>query len=89
MLLAVLGCRLGILAQDGPVVINEIMYHPPPAIPEVPAKEWLELYNSGTEAVDLTGWHFAKGITFTFTNTTIPAGGYLVVTANRLSLIHI
>ncbi len=83
MLLAVLGCRLGMLAQDGPVVINEIMYHPQPAIPEVPAKEWLELYNRGTEAVDLTGWHFAKGITFTFTNTTIPAGGYLVVAANR------
>ena len=65
------------------VVINEIMYHSPPAVPEDPSKEWLELYNGGTNAVDLNGWSFAKGISFTFTNTSLSAGGYLVVAANR------
>ncbi|HWI58899.1 MAG TPA: lamin tail domain-containing protein, partial [Bacillota bacterium] len=67
----------------GQLLINEIMYHPPPAIPEAPSKEWIELYNSGTNAVDLSGWRFTKGLSFTFTNVTLPAGGYLVVAANR------
>jgi hypothetical protein len=70
-------------SAPGQVLINEIMYHPLPAVPEDPAKEWLELYNAGTNAVDLTGWRFSKGVGFTFTNTVLPAGGYLVVAANR------
>lgn len=69
-------------SSHGQILINEIMYHPPPAVPEVPAKEWIELYNQGTNAVDLNGWHFTKGIDFTFTNVSLPAGGYLVVAAN-------
>ncbi|HEY5910104.1 MAG TPA: lamin tail domain-containing protein [Verrucomicrobiae bacterium] len=65
------------------IVINEIMYHPPPAIPEDPAKEWVELYNTGTNAVNLTGWRFTKGISYTFTNVSLDVGGYLVVAANK------
>ena len=64
------------------VLINEIMYHPPPEVPEDPQKEWIELCNTGTNAVNLSGWQFTKGITFDFTNTVIPANGYLVVAAN-------
>lgn len=52
--------------------------------PELPRREspesWVELYNGGTKAVDLTGWQLAEGIGFTFpTGTTVEAGGYLVV----------
>src|SRR6266853_2497710 len=65
------------------VLINELMYHPPPAVPEDVRKEWIELYNAGTNAVDLAGWRFTKGIQFAFTNVTLPAGGFLVVAANR------
>src|SRR5512133_1293871 len=71
------------LVVEGQVLINEIMYHPPPAVPENPANEWLELHNAGTNAVDLNGWRLKKGVSFTFTNATLPVGGYLVVAANR------
>lgn len=41
---------------------------------------WVELFNRGTNAVDLTGWRLDEGIDFRFApGTTLPAGGYLVV----------
>ena len=59
------------------VVINEIMYHPPSTNL---LEEWFEIYNPGTNAVDLSGWQVTKGVEFTFpTNTVIGVGGYLVV----------
>jgi hypothetical protein len=65
-------------AQAAPtdVVINELMYH---AVSDLDGDDYLELYNRGTTAVDLSGWTFS-GITLTLpTGTTIAAGGYLVV----------
>jgi hypothetical protein len=64
------------------VLINEIMFHPPPAVPEDPRKEWLELFNASTNAVNLDGWRFTKGVGFSFTNTSIAARGWLVVAAD-------
>ena len=62
------------------VIINEIMYHPSS---ELTTEEYIELYNPGVSAVDLSGWKFTNGVLFTFpAATSIPAGGYLVVTAN-------
>ncbi len=61
------------------VVINELMYHPSS---ENPAEEYVELFNSGAAPVALTGWQFTSGVTFTFPNVSVPAGGYLVVAAN-------
>src|SRR2546421_8567097 len=62
-------------------IINEIMYHP--ASTNL-LEQWVELYNPGTNAVDLTNWKFSNGIDFTFpTNTVLKAGGYLVVAADR------
>ena len=75
---------LAVLALPGraAVVINEIMYHPPS---ELDADEWIELYNTGASAVDVSGWKFTSGVNFTFpASTTIPAGGYLVVAANAV-----
>ena len=58
------------------IVINEIFYHPP----EDRGGEFIELYNHGTEALDLSGFRFTQGVDFTFTaGTTIAPGGYLVV----------
>lgn len=45
------------------VVINEIMYHPGTLRAE---DEFIELYNSGSEAVDLSGWKFSNGVVYTF-----------------------
>src|SRR4051812_24759306 len=64
------------------VVINEIMYHPAPAMPEQDGLEWIELYNSGTNAVNLNGWKFTKGVQFTLPNVNLAAGGFLVVSAD-------
>lgn len=64
------------------VIISEIMYHPAPEMPEDSRQEWIELHNRGTGQVNLHGWRLTKGLAYTFTNTTLPAGGYLVVAAN-------
>src|ERR1051325_8440902 len=65
------------------IVVNEIMYHPAPDIPEDNGLEWLELHNKDTNAVNQNGWQFTRGIRFTFTNDTVIApGGYLVVAAS-------
>lgn len=42
--------------------------------------EFIELYNAGTAAADLSGWYFDKGINFTLpVGTTLAAGAYLVL----------
>src|SRR4051812_12573746 len=64
----------------GDVVVSEIMYHPQS---ENSAQEFLEFYNPGPSAVDLSGWQITSGVAFAFpAGSTIGAGGYLVVTAN-------
>ena len=58
------------------VVINEMMFH---AVSDLDGDDYLELFNNGTDPVDLSGWTFS-GITLTLpAATTIPGGGYLVV----------
>ena len=60
------------------VRLNEIM---PNAAGSNP---WVELYNAGDEAVDVTGWTFEskiRGETFTITSGTVPPKGYLVLDA--------
>ena len=61
------------------VVISEIMYHPSS---ENVLEEYIELHNKGASAVSLNGWRFSAGVNYTFTNVSIPAGGYLVVAAD-------
>ena len=59
------------------IVINEIHYHPDLKTEHV---DFIELFNAGTNAVDLSGWYFSDGVSFTFPNGTFLApGGYLVV----------
>ena len=61
------------------VVISEIMFHPDSGDA---GDEFVELYNQGAAAVDLTGWRFADGVDFTFAGGTLGAGEYLVVAAD-------
>lgn len=75
------------------IVINEIMYHAAPqyrtgdqAYQEV-TDEWIELFNRGTQPVDLAGWSLAGGLDFVFApGTTLAAGAYLVVSNNAAQL---
>ena len=58
------------------LVINEIFYHPP----EDRAGEFLELFNRGTEGLDLSGFRFTKGIGYTFpAGVSLAPGAYLVL----------
>ncbi len=67
-------------ARNTSIVINEIMYSLPS---DEPSGEFIELYNRGTAAVDVSGWQLAEGVTFTMpAGTIIPGDGYLVVAAD-------
>jgi len=59
------------------VVINEIHYHPDVKTELV---EFIELYNTGPGDVDISGWYFSNGISYTFPQGTIlPELGYIIV----------
>src|SRR5262245_22025299 len=65
------------LADDRDIVINEVMYHPPNDLENL---QYVELFNRGYTAVDLSNWSFTKGIKFTFPpKTQIAPGAYAVV----------
>ncbi len=67
------------------VIISEIMYHPYHAIniPENTGAEYIELFNRGNEAINLSGWRFSDGVDFVFPNgLSLGAGEYLVVASN-------
>jgi hypothetical protein len=72
----------------GPVVISEIMYHPPPVgTNDNVQDEYIELHNLTGSPVPLyaplfptNGWKLRDAVDFVFnTSHTIPANGYLVV----------
>jgi len=67
----------------GDIVINELMYDP---ISGNNDDQYIELYNKGTNTVNLTGWQFTSGVTFTFPNVTLAPNGYLVVARNLTNL---
>ncbi len=73
------------LVED--VVINEIQYHRAPlsrAGDPITARdeEWIELYNRGTDAVDLGGWQLVDAVAYVFPDGTTLAPGAYVVVAN-------
>lgn len=83
LLAGLLGLALTATAPAA-VVITEIHYDPDVKTEPV---EFIELHNTGGGAVDLSGWQFTEGVTYTFPGgTTLPAGGYLVVAANPAGL---
>ena len=73
-------------ALHSEIVINEIMYrHKPfPAANGTPARanpeQWIELFNRGTNTVDLAGWELDDAVRYAFPNgKTLAPGAYLVV----------
>jgi hypothetical protein len=68
-----------VVASPVNLVITEIMYNPPEA--GVDSLEFVEIYNNGTTATDLTGYTLS-GIAYTFPSVTLAAGGYYVVGIN-------
>ena len=79
--IVVMGCVMPVPAD---VVINEIMYHPRV---DGANGEYVELHNTGTAAVDLSGWRFSEGIDYVFPQgTAIDAGGFLLLCRNEIFL---
>ncbi len=72
------------------LLVSEIMYNPP----DVGATtgdnfEFLELKNTGTNALDLSGVTFTVGIVFTFTNgTSLAPGQFFVLGRNASALTN-
>jgi hypothetical protein len=66
----------------GPIVINEVHYHPQDngAVPPVGGDEFIELKNISAAPVSLLDWEFATGITYIFGNVTLAPGELLVLT---------
>lgn len=67
-------------AASQSLVINEIHYNEDD--PTV-YSEFIELYNPGTDSVDVSGWYFDDGVPYVFpSGTVVAAGDYLVVAEN-------
>ncbi len=63
------------------VVINEIHYDP---ADKTEHSEFIELVNVGESAVDLAGWYFSDGFTYTFPEgATLEPGAFLILAQNE------
>ncbi len=79
--------RTQFLSNTSDLRITEVMYNPaPPTAAENPAGtytaddyEYVELCNTGTSAMNLSGVHFDAGINFTFPSYQLGAGAYVIV----------
>ena len=64
-------------AEPGGIVISELHYH---AGSDLDTDDFIELTNTGTAAIDVSGWSFSQGITATLApGTVIPAGARYVL----------
>lgn len=72
-----------VFANPG-VVINEVLANEPGGLTKL---EWVELFNSDSMEVNLSGWRFvSKSDTTLFANISIPAKGYLVLARQLVSI---
>ncbi len=82
---AILCALLAPTAVGGQVVINEIHYN---SEPNTSAEEFVELFNTGPDEVDVSGWFFQQGINFTIPpNTKIASGAFLVISEDPATLL--
>lgn len=73
--------------DDWPILhFSELHYNPSTAQGSDGTHEFLELYNPGSTAVDLSGWSLTEGLSFTFPEgATIGPFGFVVVAANAIT----
>lgn len=64
-----------IVIPESELVINEFMYNNP----GTDDYEFLEIFNAGDVPIQMEGYRLTTGVTFTFPNFTLPAGGYVIV----------
>jgi len=77
-ILPIIACIALSCAISAQIVINEISYNPPES--DMDTLEYIELYNAGTDAVDLSGYKFDEGVTYTFAaGETLEADSYYLL----------
>lgn len=69
---------------DAEIVITEIMYNPPESGND--SLEFIELYNNGNNTVNLLGFYFSSGVSFTFPDVDLDPDDYLVVALNAAAM---
>ena len=73
------------IAEAG-VIINEIHYD---AEPKTEFVEYIELFNTSSNAVDLSNWSFVNGISFTFpAGTVLRENQFIVLAEDPTQLTH-
>ena len=79
LVLLLLGFGYDAQAQfnESDIVITEINYNPPEAGTD--SLEYIELLNMGLVGINLDGYTFTQGVTFTFPNFTLAPGAYAIV----------
>jgi len=68
------------------IVITEIMYNPPESGTDT--LEFVELFNNGPDAVDLEGFYFKEGFSFTFPAVTLGTAEYYVVCVDAMAFYN-
>ena len=77
------------LQAQGNLIISELMYNPLSEDIQIDGDEYefIEFYNNGDAALDISGYSITAGVTYTFpANTTLDAGAYLVIGRNPTQL---
>lgn len=69
------------------LVITEISYNGPESGTD--STEFVEIYNNGTNAINLNNYYFSSGIVYTFPNISINAGAYLVIAFDSVALMNV
>lgn len=69
------------------IVITEIMYNPPEVGED--SLEFIELYNKGSEIINLGGYQFISGVNFTFPSVNVAPGDYVVVAVNSSAMQNV
>ena len=72
----------GFVAPD--LVITEIMYNPPESGND--SLEFIEIYNNGSETVDMNGLTFTAGVEFTFPDVDLLPYEYILVGINSAAM---
>ncbi|MEM1322733.1 MAG: lamin tail domain-containing protein [Bacteroidota bacterium] len=64
------------------LIISEINYNNP----GTDSLEFIELYNKGNAAIDLTGYSFSRGVEYNFPNISLDAGSTLVIALDSAAM---
>lgn len=83
-LLIALSFAISVNAQSD-LVITEINYNPAESGQD--STEFIEFYNKGAVAIDLTGYTFSSGVTGNLPSVSLAPGAYLVMCVDSMAMI--